>query len=230
MTGYCSTKFAVRGFSEALRAEMVDHRHPVHDTVVQPGGVKTNIATAALDEAATETHRASPRLQRQAPATSRAEGSGDHRRRDRRPQTAHHRRQRRTTRRRHGARPAALVPQAQRLVVAPSLPRLTSRADGFTGPHSKRPRQARCHTVNKCTSGCLQQAGRVCHRRRDSSRPLAMTATDRRRRQGVALAPGSVAAAVPDDTKSGQQVLTGQLLSTLWLQTSKTRTSRHETG
>jgi short-subunit dehydrogenase len=51
MTGYCSTKFAVRGFSEALRAEMVYHRHPVHVTVVHPGGVKTNIATAALDEA-----------------------------------------------------------------------------------------------------------------------------------------------------------------------------------
>ncbi len=51
MTGYCSTKFAVRGFSESLRAEMLYNRHPVRVSVVHPGGVKTNIATAALEEA-----------------------------------------------------------------------------------------------------------------------------------------------------------------------------------
>jgi short-subunit dehydrogenase len=51
MTGYCSTKFAVRGFSESLRAEMLFNKHPVRVSVVHPGGVKTNIATAALDEA-----------------------------------------------------------------------------------------------------------------------------------------------------------------------------------
>jgi NAD(P)-dependent dehydrogenase (short-subunit alcohol dehydrogenase family) len=51
MTGYCSTKFAVRGFSESLRAEMLFYRHPVRVSVVHPGGVKTNIATAALSEA-----------------------------------------------------------------------------------------------------------------------------------------------------------------------------------
>ncbi len=51
MTGYCSTKFAVRGFSESLRAEMLFNKHPVRVSVVHPGGVKTNIATAALEEA-----------------------------------------------------------------------------------------------------------------------------------------------------------------------------------
>ncbi|MGC2653445.1 MAG: SDR family NAD(P)-dependent oxidoreductase [Mycobacterium sp.] len=51
MTGYCSTKFAVRGFSESLRAEMLFNNHPVRVSVVHPGGVKTNIATAALEEA-----------------------------------------------------------------------------------------------------------------------------------------------------------------------------------
>jgi short-subunit dehydrogenase len=53
MTGYCSTKFAVRGFSESMRAEMIFHRHPVRVSVVHPGGVKTNIATAALAAAGT---------------------------------------------------------------------------------------------------------------------------------------------------------------------------------
>jgi NAD(P)-dependent dehydrogenase (short-subunit alcohol dehydrogenase family) len=51
MTGYCATKFAVRGFTEALRAEMISARHPVRVTVVHPGGVRTNIASAALDDA-----------------------------------------------------------------------------------------------------------------------------------------------------------------------------------
>lgn len=51
MTGYCATKFAVRGFTESLRAEMLLGKQPVHVTVVHPGGVKTNIATAALAEA-----------------------------------------------------------------------------------------------------------------------------------------------------------------------------------
>ena len=51
MTGYCSTKFAVRGFSESLRAEMIYNKLPVRVSVVHPGGVKTNIATAALEEA-----------------------------------------------------------------------------------------------------------------------------------------------------------------------------------
>ena len=48
MTAYCASKFAVRGFSEALRAEMRVEGHPVGVTVVHPGGVQTNISTAAL--------------------------------------------------------------------------------------------------------------------------------------------------------------------------------------
>lgn len=51
MTAYCATKFAVRGFTESLRAEMVLNHHPVRVSVVHPGGVKTNIASAALAEA-----------------------------------------------------------------------------------------------------------------------------------------------------------------------------------
>ena len=51
MTHYCTTKFAVRGFTESLRAEMLAARHPVQVSVVHPGGVRTNIADAALKKA-----------------------------------------------------------------------------------------------------------------------------------------------------------------------------------
>ncbi|GAA2490680.1 SDR family NAD(P)-dependent oxidoreductase [Winogradskya humida] len=42
---YATSKFAVRGFSEALRHELAGRRVGV--TVVHPGGVRTNIATSA---------------------------------------------------------------------------------------------------------------------------------------------------------------------------------------
>src|SRR6185312_3607376 len=40
---YNSAKFAVRGFTEALRQEMITNRHPVKVTTVHPGGIKTAI-------------------------------------------------------------------------------------------------------------------------------------------------------------------------------------------
>jgi NAD(P)-dependent dehydrogenase (short-subunit alcohol dehydrogenase family) len=51
MTHYCTSKFGVRGFTEALRAEMLAAGHPVAVTVVHPGGVKTAIADAAMRRA-----------------------------------------------------------------------------------------------------------------------------------------------------------------------------------
>ncbi|SHN43406.1 SDR family NAD(P)-dependent oxidoreductase [Cryptosporangium aurantiacum] len=48
---YCTSKFAVRGFTETLRSEMLRDGHPVRVTVVHPGGVATNIAVAALTAA-----------------------------------------------------------------------------------------------------------------------------------------------------------------------------------
>ncbi|GAA0251023.1 SDR family NAD(P)-dependent oxidoreductase [Cryptosporangium japonicum] len=48
LAAYCTSKFAVRGFTETLRSEMLRDGHPVDVTVVHPGGVKTNIALAAL--------------------------------------------------------------------------------------------------------------------------------------------------------------------------------------
>jgi NADP-dependent 3-hydroxy acid dehydrogenase YdfG len=41
---YNAAKFAVRGFTEALRQEMIAAEHPVKVTTVHPGGIKTNIA------------------------------------------------------------------------------------------------------------------------------------------------------------------------------------------
>jgi len=43
-TAYNATKYAVRGFTEALREEMIVNRHPVTVTCVHPGGIKTGIA------------------------------------------------------------------------------------------------------------------------------------------------------------------------------------------
>jgi NAD(P)-dependent dehydrogenase (short-subunit alcohol dehydrogenase family) len=47
MSQYCAAKFAVRGFTETLRMEMLASRTPVKVTVVHPGGVATNIASNA---------------------------------------------------------------------------------------------------------------------------------------------------------------------------------------
>jgi len=44
-TSYCSSKFAVRGFTESLRAELKDTR--VGITSVHPGGIATNIAASS---------------------------------------------------------------------------------------------------------------------------------------------------------------------------------------
>jgi NADP-dependent 3-hydroxy acid dehydrogenase YdfG len=44
---YNSAKFAVRGFTEALRMEMILAKHPVRVTTVHPGGIKTAIARNA---------------------------------------------------------------------------------------------------------------------------------------------------------------------------------------
>jgi NAD(P)-dependent dehydrogenase (short-subunit alcohol dehydrogenase family) len=51
MSHYVSSKFAVRGFTETLRMEMLAEGHPVRVTSVHPGGVKTNIADNALEAA-----------------------------------------------------------------------------------------------------------------------------------------------------------------------------------
>jgi len=44
---YNAAKFAVRGFTEALRQEMLVAKHPVEVTCVHPGGIKTAVARNA---------------------------------------------------------------------------------------------------------------------------------------------------------------------------------------
>ena len=46
-TAYNASKFAVRGFTEALRQEMLIAKHPVQVTCVHPGGIRTAIARNA---------------------------------------------------------------------------------------------------------------------------------------------------------------------------------------
>jgi NADP-dependent 3-hydroxy acid dehydrogenase YdfG len=46
-SAYNAAKFAVRGFTEALRQEMLINGHPVQVTCVHPGGIKTAIARNA---------------------------------------------------------------------------------------------------------------------------------------------------------------------------------------
>jgi|SRR5262245_9702513 len=60
-SAYAASKFAVRGFTEALRHELLGG--PVKVSIVHPGGVKTNIANnarpgAGADQAAVERERA----------------------------------------------------------------------------------------------------------------------------------------------------------------------------
>ncbi|KQT91553.1 acetoin dehydrogenase [Marmoricola sp. Leaf446] len=49
LSHYCAAKFAVRGFTETLRAEMLLAGHPVQVSVVHPGGVATAISSNALE-------------------------------------------------------------------------------------------------------------------------------------------------------------------------------------
>jgi NAD(P)-dependent dehydrogenase (short-subunit alcohol dehydrogenase family) len=54
LSDYCAAKFGVRGFTEALRGELLAAGHPVRVSLVHPGGVRTNIATAAIEHARTQ--------------------------------------------------------------------------------------------------------------------------------------------------------------------------------
>lgn len=51
MSHYVTAKFGVRGFTESLRAEMLVAGNRVGVSVVHPGGIKTNIATAEHEHA-----------------------------------------------------------------------------------------------------------------------------------------------------------------------------------
>jgi len=57
LSAYSASKFGVRGFTEALRAEVLAAGQPVRVSVVHPGGVRTSIASSALEHARSSGHR-----------------------------------------------------------------------------------------------------------------------------------------------------------------------------
>jgi NAD(P)-dependent dehydrogenase (short-subunit alcohol dehydrogenase family) len=65
-SAYNAAKFAVRGFTESLRQEMLIAGHPVRVTCVHPGGIKTNIARNAARTAAYADGKAMERFERTA--------------------------------------------------------------------------------------------------------------------------------------------------------------------
>ncbi len=69
-SAYNATKFAVRGFTEAMRQEMLLARHPVAVSCVHPGGIRTAIARNARahgDRSASELAGAFDRIARTSP-------------------------------------------------------------------------------------------------------------------------------------------------------------------
>ena len=57
LSAYSASKFGVRGFTEALRAEVLAAGQPVRVSVVHPGGVRTSIASSAMEHAKASGHR-----------------------------------------------------------------------------------------------------------------------------------------------------------------------------
>ncbi|NYF98460.1 SDR family NAD(P)-dependent oxidoreductase [Janibacter cremeus] len=57
-SAYSTSKYGLRGFSEALRSELEEEGRPVGVTVVHPGGIRTNIATNARVAAGTDPQEA----------------------------------------------------------------------------------------------------------------------------------------------------------------------------
>ncbi|MGW0037319.1 SDR family NAD(P)-dependent oxidoreductase [Gordonia sp. NPDC003376] len=61
--GYCASKFGVRGFTEGVYSDILVDEHPVKVTVVYPAGIATNIANAAIRDAAGKTAEDTGRAQ-----------------------------------------------------------------------------------------------------------------------------------------------------------------------
>jgi NAD(P)-dependent dehydrogenase (short-subunit alcohol dehydrogenase family) len=73
-SAYNAAKFAVRGFTDALRMELEMAGHPVSATTVHPGGIKTNIVRngrvdPTIGEAATDKDKAHRDFQKMARTT-----------------------------------------------------------------------------------------------------------------------------------------------------------------
>jgi NAD(P)-dependent dehydrogenase (short-subunit alcohol dehydrogenase family) len=97
---YNAAKFAVRGFTEALRQEMMAAGHPVKVTTVHPGGIKTAIARNMTTVDGVDKDDVAQAFDKKLASTSPLESGADHPRR--RPQEQGPSAGRR---RRQGARP-----------------------------------------------------------------------------------------------------------------------------
>jgi short-subunit dehydrogenase len=69
-SAYCASKFAVRGFSEALRQELALGDHPVRVSCAYPGGVRTQIVRRGRFAAGVDAEAVSERFDRQIARTT----------------------------------------------------------------------------------------------------------------------------------------------------------------
>lgn len=69
-SAYCASKFAVRGFSEALRQELEMGHHPVQVSCAYPGGVRTEIVRKGRFAAGEDADAISERFDRQIARTT----------------------------------------------------------------------------------------------------------------------------------------------------------------
>ena len=123
-SAYNAAKFAVRGFTDALRIELDAERCGVSATTVHPGGVRTNIARRArVDDSVADggrhARRGRPQLRAHRPDVTREGGPSDPHRGRARPAARPHRS------RRGGPRPG--VATAGRLVSAGPVVRVQTR-------------------------------------------------------------------------------------------------------
>ena len=154
---YNSAKFAVRGFTEALRQEMQVAGHPVAVTTVHPGGIKTAIMRNATAAEGVDTETLDRVLRQEAGQDHAREGREDHPRSRPQEQGARAGRPRRQGARRHRADhrfglPAAVldvsdVPELDAATVRLSHARSRKWVSGPAGGRPARrppPRRVRC--------------------------------------------------------------------------------------
>ena len=82
-SAYNAAKFAVRGFTEALRQEMLIAKHPVKVTCVHPGGIKTAVARNATVADGEDHQTFAEFFDKRLARPFAGDGRGDHRQRSR---------------------------------------------------------------------------------------------------------------------------------------------------
>ena len=132
-SAYNAAKFAVRGFTEALRMEMQVAGHPVQVTCVHPGGIKTNIVRNSEAVDGQDVAELTSMFDKKLAKTSAEDAAAVDRAGDHRQPAARGRRHRRE------------VPRPRRAGARPALPAADRRRHqpGRRRPPASRPRRAR---------------------------------------------------------------------------------------